>query len=103
MIDVNNVIIAPMVTEKSKSLEAIGELTGKRTVKYVFKVHPKADKLMVKNALKDIYQVQADSVNIMVCIGKMKKFRNFPSRRPHWKKAIVTFKDGANLEFSKGV
>jgi large subunit ribosomal protein L23 len=39
----------------------------------------------------------------MVCIGKMKKFRNFPSRRPHWKKAIVTFKDGANLEFSKGV
>lgn len=100
--NVNDIIIAPIITEKAQDLQVIGEKIGKRTKKYAFKVHPEANKAMVKEAVKKLFQVTPSSVNIMVYRGKMKKFRNLPSRRPHWKKAIVTFNEGANLEFGKG-
>ncbi|PKA22132.1 50S ribosomal protein L23, partial [Leptospira sp. mixed culture ATI2-C-A1] len=38
---------------------------------------------------------------VAVYRGKMKRFRNMPSPRPHYKKAVVTFADGANLDFAK--
>jgi len=57
----------------------------------------------VKDAIKKIYNLSPSSINILVYKGKMKRFRNMPSQRPHWKKAIVTFENGANLEFGKGV
>jgi large subunit ribosomal protein L23 len=98
-----NVIIAPLVTEKSQALQDIGKAIGKRTVKYCFKVHPEANKIMIKDAIKKIYNIVPSAVNVLVYKGKIKRFRNSASQRPHWKKAIVTFNDGANLEFGKGV
>jgi len=100
--NLDHVIISPLMTEKSQSLKEIGQSIGKRTVKYVLKVHPNANKILVKDALKKIYNVVPDSVNILVQKGKLKKFRQFPSQKPHWKKAIVTFNNGANIEFAKG-
>lgn len=99
----DNVIISPLVTEKSQAGQEIGKAMGKRMVKYSFKVHPDANKIMVAASIKKIFNVEASSVNIQVYKGKIKKFRNSKSQRPHWKKAIVTFVDGANLEFGKGV
>ncbi|MCB1178389.1 MAG: 50S ribosomal protein L23 [Leptospiraceae bacterium] len=101
--NLDSVLLTPLVTEKSQVLQEIGQQLGKRTVKYTFKVHPDANKSLVKQAIEKIYNVKPSSVNIMVYRGKLKKFRNLPSRRPHWKKAIVTFENGANLELSKGV
>ncbi|MCE9499508.1 MAG: 50S ribosomal protein L23 [Leptospira sp.] len=101
--NLENVIIAPLVTEKSAGLETIGEKIGKRTVKYAFKVSPRANKTLIKAAIKKMYNLNASSVNVMVFKGKDKKFRNSLSVRPHWKKAIVTFNDGATLDFGKGV
>lgn len=94
-----------MITEKSHALEKISETNKKaiNVIKYTLKVHPDANKSMVKNALKKIYQVTPSSINMLVNRGKVKKFRNVPFTRPHWKKAIVTFRDGTKLEFSKGV
>lgn len=101
--NLENVLIAPLVTEKSQYLQEIGQRLGKRIVKYSFRIHPDANKTLVKKAIEKIYNVKPSSVNITVNRGKLKKFRNMPSRRPHWKKAIVTFENGANLELSKGV
>ena len=101
--NLDSIIIAPIITEKSQSAQEIGKDIGKRTVKYTFKVHPDANKVMIKEAVKKIFQVTPSSVNVIMYHGKMKKFGNFPSRRPHWKKAIVTFDNGAVLEFGKGV
>jgi large subunit ribosomal protein L23 len=101
--NLENVIIAPIISEKSQMLQDIGTSIGKRTVKYAFKVHPHANKSLVKDAIKKIFQVTPSDVNIMMYAGKIKKFRNFPTKRPHWKKAIVTFENGAKLEFGKGV
>ena len=102
MLNHQNVLIAPLVTEKAGDLQEIGKKTGKRTTKYSFIIHPDANKTMVKDAIKSIYNVKASSVNIAVYCRKVKKFRNMPSLRPHWKKAIVTFNDGVVLEFAKG-
>jgi large subunit ribosomal protein L23 len=99
--NLENVILSPIVTEKSQDLQTIGERLGKRVVKYSFKIHPDANKTLVKEALKSMFKVNASDVNIIVQRGKVKKFRNMPSYRPHTKKAIVTFEDGANLDFAK--
>ncbi|TGL37167.1 50S ribosomal protein L23 [Leptospira perdikensis] len=99
--NLENVILSPVVTEKSQDLQSIGERMGKRTVKYTFKVHPDANKTLIKQALKQMYNVVPTNVNVAVYRGKMKRFRNMPSPRPHYKKAVVTFADGANLDFAK--
>lgn len=99
--NLETVILSPIVTEKSQGLQSIGESLGKRLTKYSFYVHPNANKVLVKQAMKHMYGIMPDSVNISVMRGKQKRFRNMPSVRPHRKKAIVTFYDGANLEFAK--
>ncbi len=100
--NIENVLISPMLTEKAQDMEKIGEKTGKRTVKYSFRVHPHANKTLVKESIKKMYNVSPTSVSIMVYKGKIKKFRNSIAKRPHWKKAIVTFANGATLDFNKG-
>ncbi|MCC6275959.1 MAG: 50S ribosomal protein L23 [Leptospiraceae bacterium] len=100
--NIENVIIAPLLTEKAQDLEKIGEKTGKRTVKYSFRVHPRANKTLVKESIRKTYNVAPTSINIMVYKGKEKKFRNSIAVRPHWKKAVVTFANGAVLDFTKG-
>ncbi|MDX1960307.1 MAG: 50S ribosomal protein L23 [Leptospiraceae bacterium] len=99
----DKIIIAPIVTEKSQALEEIGKSQGKRTVKYCFKVHPDANKIMIAASIKKIFSIEPTSINTQIYKGKIKRFRNSKSQRPHWKKAIVTFADGAKLEFGKGV
>lgn len=82
--NLENVILSPVVTEKSQDLQTIGERMGKRTVKYTFKVHPDANKTLIKQALKQMYNVVPTAVNVAVYRGKMKRFRNMPSPRPHY-------------------
>lgn len=99
--NLNEVILSPIVTEKSQDLETIGEKAGKRTVKYTVEIHPRANKTLVKEAFRKIYNVVPSSVNIQVYRGKVKRFRHLPAPKAHWKKAIVTFRDGASIDFGK--
>lgn len=101
--NLENVIIAPIITEKSNYNKEIGQRIKKRITKYTFKVHPDANKQLVAKAVEHIFKVKPDYVNVMVYRGKVKRFRNIPVRKSHWKKAIVTFLNGAELELSKGV
>ena len=99
--NLQDVIIAPVITEKAQELENIGQKTGKRTVKYIFQVHTDANKTLVKEAIRKYYNKTPESVNIMVYRGKKTKFRHVPVTKAHWKKAIVTFNDGTTLDFGK--
>lgn len=101
--NLDNVLIEPLMTEKTEFLKEIGTRMGKRMVQYTFRVDLRANKYLVKKAIEKIYNKTPDSVNIMNCRGKATKFRNIPSQKSAWKKAIVTFDDGAELEFGKGV
>ncbi|NCN09619.1 MAG: 50S ribosomal protein L23 [Leptospira sp.] len=107
------VIIAPMITEKSQDLEVIHERieakrktsrrssNGKKITKYTFRIHPDANKIQVKEAIKKIFNANPASVNIQVYRGKIKRFRSMPAQKAHWKKAIVTFNDGTTLDIVK--
>lgn len=91
-----NVIIRPIVTEKStKSSEKLG--------RYAFRVEKTANKLEVKKAIEATYNVQVESVNTTVTVGK-KKVRQTKQgmavgMKPSYKKAYVTLKKGEVIDF----
>lgn len=87
-----DVIIRPIITEKSMSL--ISER------KYTFIVHKNANKIQIRNAIENIFNVNVDRVFTMNYMGKMKRVKFHQGRRPEFKKAIVQLKyDSKTIEF----
>ena len=92
MVALTDVLVRPVITEK----------TSAQTGKYTFEVHRDASKSDVTKALKEFYNVDVEKVNMvrlpqkdrMVGRGRLVK------RRSELKKAIVTTKEGATLEFN---
>ena len=83
------VILAPVVTEKSNQL-----IQGK---KYTFRVHPEAGKIEIARAIEEIFKVKVGSVNVMNYTGKPKRAGRSPitGKRADWKKAVVTLVEGS--------
>ena len=86
------VIIKPIVTEKSSS--------GLSEGKYTFKVAKKATKIQIANAVEALFNVKVLNVNTITVKGKEKRVGANTGRRPDWKKAIVTIDTtGAELSY----
>ena len=66
--------------------------------KYLFRVNLKANKIIVRQAVEEIYKVKVKDVRTAVFQGKMKKVRFQEGRTPSWKKAIVTLKEGHKID-----
>ncbi len=66
--DYNDVIIRPVLSEKSTELS--------ESKKYVFRVSLKANKHLIKKAVKEIFNVTAERVNVMIVRGKQKRVRH---------------------------
>jgi large subunit ribosomal protein L23 len=67
---------------------------------YVFKVDVTATKQDIEHAIKAIFQKDVVAVNTLRVTGKRKRERTAAyGRRPNWKKAIVTLKEGQKIEF----
>jgi large subunit ribosomal protein L23 len=102
--DAGQIIIEPVLTEKSNLLRE-GDV---RT--YVFKVSKKANKIMVMNAVKDLFNVRPVSCRIINVRGKKrhnmavsrKSFRRGYGRTAAWKKAMITLEKGQNIEIFEG-
>ena len=90
----NQVLLAPVVSEKSYSL-----ITDR---KYTFKVHEDAHKTQVRQAVEELFQVKVTSVNIVKVQSKPKKRGLTRGRRPGWKKAIVQLREGDAIEIFEG-
>lgn len=86
----NDIIIKPVISEKTTGMMEEN--------KYVFKVAFKANKLMVKKAINDLFGVKPEKVNVMVVRGKKRRLRFKFGNRSAWKKAIVTLKPGEKIE-----
>ena len=68
---------------------------------YVFKVDRKANKIEILQAITAIFGVTPIAVKTMNYKGKKKKYRmRKEGRRAHWKKAVVTLKDGDGIGVS---
>lgn len=88
-------IINPIITEKSTEHQELG--------KYCFKVNKRANKKEVMRTIKDTFNVEPVSCNIMNVRGKRKRVRYKMGYTPSWKKAIVTLKEGDKIELFEGV
>lgn len=85
-----DIIVAPLVTEKSTDLKEQQRLL-------CFKVHKNANKINIKRAVEDLFKTQVESVRIMNFQGKMKRYGRYTGRRPSWKKAYVKLKKDAKM------
>ncbi|PKL19246.1 MAG: 50S ribosomal protein L23 [Spirochaetae bacterium HGW-Spirochaetae-5] len=90
----NDIIIRPIISEKTTELM--------EQHKYVFQVARDANKLTVKKALKDLFNVTPEKVNILNVRGKNRRLRFRVGKRAAWKKAIVTLSAGDKIEIFEG-
>jgi large subunit ribosomal protein L23 len=89
------VLLRPIITEKTTIL------TG--ADKYVFEVDLRANKNQIKEAVQVAFNVRVAEVNTMVMKGKPKRFGRKVTKRPDWKKAIVTLLPGDKIELFEGI
>jgi large subunit ribosomal protein L23 len=82
----HDVVIAPVVSEKSYGLIDEG--------KYTFLVDPRSNKTEIKLAVEKIFSVQVASVNTINRAGKRKRTRFGWGARKNTKRAIITLKEG---------
>jgi large subunit ribosomal protein L23 len=92
--DPRDVIIAPVVSEKSYSLIDEG--------KFTFLVDPRATKSEIKYAVEKIFAVRVDSVNTINRAGKRKRTKFGWGSRTATKRAIITLKEGHNIDIFGG-
>lgn len=90
------IIIKPLITEKADKL-------SEGLNKYTFLVNKDANKLEIKKAIKDWFNVEAESVNTVIMPSKS-KVRNTKTgiqrgRKASYKKAIVTLEAGDEIDF----
>ena len=85
-----DIIIAPIVTEKSSDGIAEG--------KYTFKVNKKATKIDIKNAVEKLFEVKVLNVNTLNTKSKRRRVGKYAGRTKTYKKAIVTLAEGSSIE-----
>ena len=89
--DHTNVIIKPLVTEKSTHQQATRN-------SYAFQVHPGANKQQIKHAVEKIYAVKVTDVRTMNRKGKPRRAKFKMTRTSDWKRAIVVLAEDSRIE-----
>lgn len=92
--EARDILIRPIVTEKSTALMEQG--------KYTFRVPLAATKIQIRQAVEQIFKVKVQAVNTMRYEGKLKRMGRTQGRRSDWKKAVVTLKPGGAIELFEG-
>jgi large subunit ribosomal protein L23 len=89
--DNTNVIIKPLITEKS---------THQQTTRnaYAFQVHANASKPQIKAAVEKIYEVKVVDVRTMTRKGKPRRAKFKMKTTPDWKRAIVVLDENSRIE-----
>jgi large subunit ribosomal protein L23 len=93
-VDLHQVLIAPVVSEKSYSLIEDN--------KYSFRVHPSAHKTEIRQAVEELFHVKVEGVNVIKVQSKPKRRGISQGRRPGWKKAIVELREGDSIPIFEG-
>lgn len=96
MRNVSQILIRPLVTEKShEQLDRHGA--------YTFVVANDANKIEIASAIEKQFNVKVKDVRTMRYAGKEKRMGRFTGRKASWKKAVVTLADGDSIEIFEGV
>lgn len=86
----SDIIIAPVITEKS--------MNEKQNGVYTFKVAKDATKTEIKNAVEEAFKVDVVSVNTLNTKSKRRRVGKYAGRTKTYKKAIVTLASGSSIE-----
>ena len=92
--ELHQVLIAPVVSEKSYSLIEDN--------KYSFRVHQDAHKTEIRQAVEELFHVKVEGVNVIKVQSKPKRRGISQGRRPGWKKAIVQLRTGDSIPIFEG-
>ena len=90
MKDYTDIIIAPVITEKSA-------YQAEKNV-YTFKVAASANKIEIKKAVEAAFGVKVEKVNTLLTKPKAKRVGRYTGKTKTYKKAFVTLKDGETIE-----
>ncbi len=93
--DASQVIIRPVVSEKSFVLAEIG--------KYTFRVHPDAHKTQIRQAVEELFDVKVQDVRTVAVRSKPKRRGYTSGRTRSWKKAIVQVGEGDTIPIFQGL
>lgn len=94
-IAIQDVVKRPLVTEKSERNRADAR-------QFAFEIHRDATKIQVKQAVEKLFNVHVLAVRTAVIRGKNKRVGRSIGRRPNWKKAFVTLKEGETIALFEG-
>jgi large subunit ribosomal protein L23 len=97
------ILKSPVITEKA--VIAKDEALDNEAVAQVltFRVNEDADKLEIKRAVEEIFNVKVTAVRTVNYQGKMKRRGRHEGRRPSWKKAFVTLEKGVTVEYGEAI
>ena len=87
-----DVLVRPLTSEKSSALKM-------NQSQVCFEVHIDADKTSIKKAVEKFFNVKVTGVRTAVVHGKIKRVGRYSGRQSNWKKAIVTLKEGHDIQF----
>ena len=93
----SDIILRPIISEQSTEHVELK--------KYVFKVAPDANKIEIKKAVEDLFEVDVIKVTTLNMKGKTKRMGRYPEgSRKNWKKAVVKLSDSSKtIEFFEGL
>ncbi|MFQ5704066.1 MAG: 50S ribosomal protein L23 [Gemmatimonadales bacterium] len=95
MRDVSRAVIRPLLTEKSSAAYAARK-------EYAFEADPRATKPQIKEAIEHLFDVRVESVRTLQQRAKRRTQGRTQGRRPRWKKAYVTLREGDSIEVFEG-
>jgi large subunit ribosomal protein L23 len=93
--DAGQVIIRPVVSEKSYALATVG--------KYTFRVHPDAHKTQIKQAIELLFDVRVVNVATSSVPSKPKRRGYTAGRTRAWKKAVIQLQQGDTIPIFQGL
>lgn len=93
----HQIVLAPLITEKSTKLKDAEELL-------CFRVARDANKIEIKRSIEELFKVKVATVRTALVHGKMKRVGRNLGKRPDWKKAYVRLRPGEkSIEYFEGV
>jgi len=93
--DLHDVIKGPLITEKL-------DRAREKNRQYSFLVDMDATKLDVARAVSTLFKVTVEGVRTSIQRGKIKRVGTSMGKRPNFKKAFVTLKEGDKIELFEG-
>ena len=89
------IIRRPLITEKSTHQKETNH-------QFAFEVDRSANKIEIQSAVEHLFKVRVLQVRTCTVLGKVKRLGKKYGKKPDWKKAIVTLKEGDRIDFFEG-